>query len=253
MECMESAVSWCSWAFIVGGLAYFFADRRTVGPYGRYVVPGEDVWMVPAQLGWFLQELPAFLVPVVLTVTTETQPGWGKTLLLCTYCLHYFQRTFVYSLLIHSKPMPLRTVRSAMIFCSLCGALQGHQLLHCAQYHDTWLTDIRLTTGLLLFFSGMAVNIHSDHILRGLRKPGETSNYKIPRGGMFEYVSGANFLGEIVEWYGFAIATWSLPAFSFAFFTMCSIGPRAWYHHRFYIEKFSDYPTTRKALIPFIF
>ena len=27
---------------------------------------------------------------------------------------------------------------------------------------------------------------------------------------MFEYVSGANFFGEIVEWTGFAIATWSL-------------------------------------------
>lgn len=32
-----------------------------------------------------------------------------------------------------------------------------------------------------MFISGMAINIHSDHILRCLRKPGETS-YKIPRG-----------------------------------------------------------------------
>ena len=51
-------------------------------------------------------------------------------------------------------------------------------------------------------------------------------------GGMFEYVSGANFLGEIVEWAGFAIATWSLPGLAFSFFTCCNIGPRAYQHHK---------------------
>ena len=40
---------------------------------------------------------------------------------------------------------------------------------------------------------------------RNLRKPGDKAYY-IPRGGCFELVSGANFLGEIIEWFGFAIA-----------------------------------------------
>ena len=35
--------------------------------------------------------------------------------------------------------------------------------------------------GVTMFFVGMLVNIHSDHILRNLRKPGETG-YKIPQG-----------------------------------------------------------------------
>ncbi|XP_076153590.1 3-oxo-5-alpha-steroid 4-dehydrogenase 2a [Alosa pseudoharengus] len=251
MQCLDSTVFWLSWAFIAAGVAYLFADRQVSGPYGRYVPASYDRRLVPAALGWFIQELPAFLMPVLLALTTDVRPGLGKGLLLCTYCLHYFHRTFIFSLLTRGKPMPLQTVRSATIFCAVCGALQGHNLLHCAQYDDSWARDARLVTGLLMFFLGMAINIHSDHVLRGLRKPGETT-YKIPRGGLFEYVSGANFFGEIVEWYGFAIATWSLPAFSLAFFTMCSIGPRAYYHHRFYTEKFSDYPKTRKALIPFI-
>jgi len=38
-----------------------------------------------------------------------------------------------------------------------------------------------LIVGMLLFLSGMFINIHSDHILRNLRKPGETG-YKIPKG-----------------------------------------------------------------------
>lgn len=53
--------------------------------------------------------------------------------------------------------------------------------------------------GVALMLIGAYINYHSDEILRNLRKPGETG-YKVPRGGMFEYVSGANFLGEIVEW-----------------------------------------------------
>ena len=82
-----------------------------------------------------------------------------------------------------------------------------------------------------MFFLGMAINIHSDHILRNLRKPGE-KGYKIPRGGMFDYVSGANFFGEILEWAGFAVATWSVPGLAFSFFTCCNIGPRAYQHHQ---------------------
>jgi 3-oxo-5-alpha-steroid 4-dehydrogenase 1 len=71
-------------------------------------------------------------------------------------------------------------------------------------------------------------------------------------GGLFEYVSGANFFGETVEWVGFAIACWSLPAVVFAIFTTCMIGTRALSHHRFYLEKFEDYPKDRKAFIPFL-
>jgi len=42
-----------------------------------------------------------------------------------------------------------------------------------------------------------------------------------------------NFFGEIVEWTGFAVACWSLPATAYAIFTACNIGPRAISHHRF--------------------
>ncbi len=34
--------------------------------------------------------------------------------------------------------------------------------------------------------------------------------------------------GEIIEWTGFAIASWSLPALAFAVFTFCNTGPRGY-------------------------
>ncbi|KAL7987518.1 hypothetical protein Chor_006437 [Crotalus horridus] len=131
------------------------------------------------------------------------------------------------------------------LFCIYNGFLQGYYMIYCAEYPDDWCKDIRFLSGLLLFLSGMGINIHSDFLLRQLRKPGEFT-YKIPQGGLFAYVSGANFFGEILEWFGYAIATWSLPAFAFAFFTLCCIGPRAYHHHRYlcYINYTIWYLTT---------
>lgn len=79
--------------------------------------------------------------------------------------------------------------------------------------------------------TGMIINITSDSILRNLRKDG-TSGYKIPYGALFKYISGANFFGECVEWIGYAVLARTLPAFAFAFFTLCNLAPRAYQHHR---------------------
>ncbi|MFM7990626.1 MAG: hypothetical protein ACKPKO_66025, partial [Candidatus Fonsibacter sp.] len=46
----------------------------------------------------------------------------------------------------------------------------------------------------------------------------------------------ANYFGECLEWLGFAIASWSLPALAFSWFTFANIGPRAYHHHLFYKE-----------------
>jgi 3-oxo-5-alpha-steroid 4-dehydrogenase 1 len=63
-------------------------------------------------------------------------------------------------------------------------------------------------------------------------------------------VSSPNYLGEIIEWTGWAIATWSLAGFSFALYTFANLAPRAFANHRWYRETFDDYPPDRKALIP---
>ena len=72
---------------------------------------------------------------------------------------------------------------------------------------------------------------------------------------MFTYVSGANFLGEIIEWMGFAIAcNGAIPAVTFAFSTFFNIAPRAVSHHDWYLQKFEDYHKLgRKRLIPFVY
>jgi steroid 5-alpha reductase family enzyme len=102
-----------------------------------------------------------------------------------------------------------------------------------------------------MFFSGYIINIHSDSILRGLRAKNETG-YKIPGTGLFKFVSSPNYFGEILEWTGWAVATWSLPGAAFALWTIANLAPRAFANHRWYLDHFPDYPSQRKALIPFI-
>lgn len=106
-------------------------------------------------------------------------------------------------------------------------------------------------TLLIVAVQGFAVNHHSDAILRRLRKPGETG-YKIPYGGFYRWVSSPNYFGELVEWFGFALAAWTVPAIVFALFTASNLVPRAFANHRWYIEHFSNYPKDRRRLIIFV-
>ena len=114
---------------------------------------------------------------------------------------------------------------------------------------------------------GFAINYHADSTLLGLKggtkrssrsagsDPNQTqgTHYKIPYGGMFKYVSCANYFGEVVEWVGFAIACGTIAGWAFALYTFSNVGPRAYHHHQWYITKFDDYKKlNRKAIIPFV-
>ena len=91
-------------------------------------------------------------------------------------------------------------------------------------------------------------------VRRGVDREAQTGErgYKIPRGGLYERVSCPNYLGELLEWTGWAIATWSLAGLSFAVYTAANLVPRAVAHHRWYRETFPDYPPARRAVIPFV-
>lgn len=92
MLCQVRTAQYLSWSFIIGGLLYLLHQRRKKTPYGRYVESCSPGVMVPAKLAWLIQELPSFLVPVLLLLTTESSAGLGRTLLLWTFILHYFHR-----------------------------------------------------------------------------------------------------------------------------------------------------------------
>ncbi|XP_006081534.2 LOW QUALITY PROTEIN: 3-oxo-5-alpha-steroid 4-dehydrogenase 1 [Myotis lucifugus] len=248
--------------FLLDALAYLecafgfvaFVLLTLVGsPYGRYASQ-RSAWRLAAPTAWLVQELPSLVVPLFVCFGTaaERLRHWPNRVLLAMFLVHYIQRSLIFPFLIRGgKPTPLYSCVIAFIFCTYNGYLQSRYLSEYAVYAVDWVTDPRFLTGFVLWLVGMLINVHSDHILRNLRQPGETG-YKIPRGGLFEYVSAANYFGEVVEWCGYGLATWSVQGGAFALFTFCVLFTRAQQHHQWYLEKFEDYPKSRKTLIPFL-
>ena len=140
-----------------------------------------------------------------------------------------------------------------MIFNGFNGYIQGRYLFQLSPiYTNDWFLTPMFIAGTLIFMIGFIVNLNSDHILRNLRKPGEVG-YKIPYNGLFRWVSCPNYLGELLEWIGWSILTWSFAGLFFFLWTVANLVPRAYSHHKWYIAKFPDYPKNRKAIFPHVF
>uniref|UniRef100_A0A182Z9Y4 3-oxo-5alpha-steroid 4-dehydrogenase (NADP(+)) n=1 Tax=Biomphalaria glabrata TaxID=6526 RepID=A0A182Z9Y4_BIOGL len=250
----KRTIEYVSYIFIFWGLSVCVLLMSMTAPYGRYSRPGWGI-LLPGKIAWFIQELPCCVVPLLIYYYADC-PKAGVLMnrfSLGLFLFHYFHRTFLFPFLIRGgKPTPLFPFVMAFMFCTINGYVQTRYILKYADLTVTQSSLNRIIIGTAIFFIGMGINLHSDHILRNLRKPGE-KGYKIPYGGMFLYISGANFFGEIVEWFGFAVLNWSLPAAAFSLFTICNIAPRAVQHHRWYQGKFKEYPKNRKAIIPFLF
>ncbi len=207
--------------------------------------------MIPNRWGWFLMELPALIIMPVLAITGPNKPTGLTWLLVALWVFHYAHRTLVFPFKLNTKgkKMPLSIVLSAVAFNTVNGALNGYYLGYLAQPNG-YLAATNVYIGLVVFVFGLVLNWRSDYHLIGLRK--KQAGYQIPKGDFFTYMSCPNHFGEIVEWIGFAIIAWNLPALSFAIWTCSNLIPRALNHHAWYKEHFSKYPKNRKAVIPFI-
>lgn len=239
-------------AWIALALLLFPIQLFVTAPYGRHTHDGWG-WRVSNRAGWIAMELVSLFVFGGLFLSgpvEKTAPMW---VFFAAWMAHYINRSLIYPLRTRTsgKTIPLAIVLSAMAFNIVNGGFNGYYLGWLSgPYPGSWFTDPRFVCGIVLFLIGAVTNIWADNRLIALRSAG--MEYAIPHGGLFEFVSCPNLLGEIVEWAGFALMCWNIPALSFAVWTLANLTPRALSHHRWYRERFADYPTSRKAIIPFI-
>jgi 3-oxo-5-alpha-steroid 4-dehydrogenase 1 len=222
-----------------------------VAPYGRH---GRRGWgpTVPARMGWVIMESPACILFFVFYLLGDHRFQLVPLIFLALWQLHYIQRVFVYPFLMRSSGrMPVAVMTMAMAFNLLNTWINARWISEYGLYATSWLADPRFMIGVVVFLGGMVLNLSSDRILRRLRKPGSGA-YSIPYGGGYRFVSSPNYLGEMIEWTGWAIATWSPAGLAFALYTIANLAPRAVANHRWYRETFDDYPASRKALIPYL-
>lgn len=239
---------------------------------------------------------------------------------LVLFVIHYLHRSFVYPAAVSSRAnrVPLHVTWSATLYCLFNGRLQVlaslallpaetslsrlPPLLQCAFLPGgasgfsavgvaaACLFAVLFGLGTYWFFAGMEMNMRSDYYLVALkdqtRRGGGSDGYQIPRGGWFERVSCPNFLGEIIEWAGYAAVvlacTWgagrertrcdgaavlrslaapgewaahgapALAAFSFLVYVVANLVPRAIAHHEWYRRRFPhEYDAlSRHAIFP---
>ncbi len=242
------------WIWISLAVIIFITLLFITAPYGRH---SKRTWgvTIPDRLGWFLMEIPGPVIYLLLVITGSGSKSVTVWIITGLYLAHYINRAAIYPLRIRTrgKEMPLLVALMAVFFnfvnAGFLGYFAGTLQTH---YTESWLTDPRFIAGLLILITGAVINITSDEKLIHLRKKRNGYGYIIPRGGLFEKVSCPNFLGEIIEWGGYALLCWSLPALSFFIWTFCNLVPRALSHHRWYRSHFPEYPEGRKAVIPYI-
>ena len=220
-------------------------------PYGRHVRRGWGPTM-DNRLGWIVMEAPAPLVFALCFMVGEYRNTVTALAFLLMWEAHYIHRSFIYPFGLRGmdKRMPVMIAGTGFLFNALNGYLNGRWLYtFSGGYPNSWLLDPRFVIGLLIFVAGFIINRQADRTLRHMRENGG-SGYAVPQGGMYRWISCPNYFGEIIEWIGWAIATWSLAGLAFALWTAANLVPRAYSHHQWYRESFTDYPPERKALVP---
>jgi len=234
----------------------FIALYRVNAGYGKFYTPQ---WgpSVDNHLGWFLMEAPVFVAMLLLCWFSDRRSDVVRLVFLLLFESHYFHRAFVFPLQLHGHSrMPLSIILMGVVFNTLNALMQGGWIFYVSpvdRYPLSWLTSLPFMAGTALFLAGMFINIQSDNIIRNLRKPGDTAHY-LPQGGMFRYVTSANYFGEFLEWTGFAILSWSWAGAVFALWTFANLAPRAARINDLYRQEFPEQLDPRtKRIIPFLY
>ena len=204
-----------------------------------------------------MMEAPVFIVMLYMWASNGASTALPAFLAFLLFELHYFQRSFIFPMLMKGKSrMPIAIMLMGITFNVINGLLIGTSLFVFppSLFNEgiAYLAHPTAILGIAIFFVGMAINLHSDHVIRHLRQPGDTRHY-LPQKGFYRYVTSANYFGELVEWTGFALLCSTPAAWLFVVWTAANLIPRAAAIHRHYREEFGEAVGTRKRVIPFVY
>lgn len=244
-------------AMTVIALFVFVALFFVKAGYGRFITRQWGL-SVSNKLGWIMMELPVFIFMLFFCISSDRALQVPHIVFFLLFELHYLQRSMIFPFIIKGRnKMPVTVILLGAVFNSVNAFMQGGWIFYVSPanyYNSAWMASPQFIVGTTVFLVGMVVNIHSDRIIRHLRNPGDTQHY-LPKGGMFKYVTSANYFGEFVEWVGFAILTWSWAGAVFALWTFANLAPRAHELRKSYMKQFpEEFKTAKlKRMIPFVY
>jgi 3-oxo-5-alpha-steroid 4-dehydrogenase 1 len=240
-------------ALVVGfmGLApvIFLSLLFLPAPYGRHARPGWGPTM-DGRGAWILMESPSVFAYLFFHLRGPRATDAVPLVFLLLWQAHYVNRALLEPLRGPRARMPVAIAAMSFAFNVANSYMNATWFTSLGPaYPASWLRSPAFLSGLGLFLAGAWINREADRRLRELRAAG---GYAVPHGWLFDHVSCPNYLGEIVEWAGWAILTWSPAGLAFALFTLANLAPRALTHHRWYRARFPGYPAGRRALVPLL-
>lgn len=260
-ETGDKAFDWVLMAGLIFAAITVLGAWAVKSPYGRFASEKMGISLNP-KLGWWLMEIPATVVFLWFFFQGKNAGKLVPMIMAGIWILHYSNRGWFFPLSIRNVPgkkstFGISVMLAGMFVTSLHGYLNARWFSDVGtHFTDSWLTDPRFIGGLIVYACGLFIILQSESIMRNLRpkNPAERANveYKIPYGGMFKYVSNPQYLGELIAWTGFSILTWGIPGIIIFLISFGNLVPRAFSTHKWYKEKFPEYPKERKAILPFI-
>ena len=244
------------WAMAVIAAFVFIALYFVKAGYGIFRTKQWGI-SINNKAAWVMMESPVFIVMLYMWASNGASTALPSFLAFLLFELHYFQRSFIFPMLMKGKSrMPIAIMLMGITFNVINGLLIGTSLFVFppSLFNEgiAYLAHPTAILGIAIFFVGMAINLHSDHVIRHLRQPGDTRHY-LPQKGFYRYVTSANYFGELVEWTGFALLCSTPAAWLFVVWTAANLIPRAAAIHHHYREEFGEAVGTRKRVIPFVY
>ncbi|WWC89212.1 uncharacterized protein L201_004130 [Kwoniella dendrophila CBS 6074] len=279
-------------------ITYFGFDA----PFGRFSSKTSNL-NINGNVAWAIAELVS-PITFITTLLINPHPTLNKPsrILAGLYLAHYGHRAIISPLILSPKRSPLHVI--VALAMGLFNVFNGYLVaMGLAFYPPQDEINFKFWIGIAGWALGFLGNVYHDEVLNDLRRePSErlvtshlpedddskSGRYKIPRGGLFKYISFPNYFSEWIEWSSFALAATSFstpliplpllsnlvmktgirsnivqtiskiwwpsyllhPTWMFVLAEITSMLPRALKGHLWYKEKFDNYPKDRKAVIP---
>lgn len=239
---------------LVMAIISLFAQIWKPLPYGKHSAANGacDLPVRPAYMAMNL--IPGF---VIFTITYFTGLHFNSpiNIALCViFVFHYITRGLVTPLVSrYSESKVSIWVPMQILLINTFFHYVNAEFVGSVDYCQGYQYDPRFVVGAILFVTGFIVNRISDAQVIFLRKSRKDPSYLIPEGFLYRLVSSPHYFGEGLQWFGWAVMTWSLAGLVWWLYTESVFFPRSRHNYIWYRNQFINYPSHRRALLPFIY
>ncbi|OAD52383.1 putative polyprenol reductase [Eufriesea mexicana] len=238
---------------------HFYIFAAPTSSYVFYIVLCKYLWKdnITKNIIWILNLcLGSFRQPLVSPEST-----FVATLLLTLHCWKRLYETHFVN--IFSDKM-MNISHYIIGFCHYIGALvsiigESDGFIEGSEGNFSWkrITYLHLICAIVFVLSSY-IQLKTNFILSNLRqnKDGKINStvYKIPYGGLFEYISGALQITEMIIYVTLSIILWQSSTYHYiTIWVLINQTCTAVFTHKWYIQTFKNYPKSRKILLPYIF